>query len=60
MLRALLNWLRPRVARLERRWIPHPAERADHEAIVRERLIEVPGDVDSYRGAAAERPQASG
>ena len=32
------NWLRRHLPWRQRRWIPDPADRNDHEAVVRERL----------------------
>jgi hypothetical protein len=38
MISSILDRLRGRVRRLERRWIPDPAERERHEAIARRML----------------------
>jgi len=35
---ALLTWLRSRIGRLERRWIPNPFERARHQEVVSRRI----------------------
>jgi hypothetical protein len=35
----VLNWLRRRVRRLDRRWIVDPDERDRHDAVARERLL---------------------
>ncbi|MEA2651336.1 MAG: hypothetical protein QOI85_1057 [Chloroflexota bacterium] len=40
----MLSWLRRFLRRLQRRWIADAAERDQHEAIVRERLVQPPPD----------------
>ncbi len=48
-------WVAPRIKRLERRWIPNPAERARHDAVVIRRLEQLTGNLAALTILIAER-----
>jgi hypothetical protein len=46
---SLVAWLRSRIGRLERRWIPNGFERARHQEVVSRRLRALAGRIERPR-----------